>query len=287
MVEADAAASAPWRVVIADDEPLARLRLRTLLARHARFEVVAECADGRETLDALAVQRVDVLFLDIRMPELNGVAVAESIVRDAEDDRRAPRIIFVTAYDSHAVQAFDLDAVDYLVKPVALDRFDRAMERLTEELTARSASRAAPPGTPGDAALHTALAALASLRPGGRYPPRFAVRDAKGIYFVAAADIERIDAEGNYVGLWANGRQHLLRESMRAIEDKLDPERFVRVHRSTIVAIDRIVRMEPWGHGEYLVTLADGSRVTSSRTYGAQLQALIRASPSPPGVHPP
>lgn len=261
-----------WSVVIADDEPLARLRLRTLLARHPAFEIVAECADGGEVLDALAIERADVLFLDVRMPALDGVAVGEALAADAEAGEAVPSLVFVTAYDAHAVRAFDLGAIDYLVKPVDIDRFDRAITRLEARLSAPAGVAA----TPGELELRAALKALAELRPRPRYPVRFPIRDAKGVYFVATADIDRVEAEGNYVALCTAGRRHLLRESMRGIEGKLDPERFVRVHRSAIVAVDRIKRIEPWGHGEYAITMSDGTRLTSSRTNGERLQELMR-----------
>jgi two-component system LytT family response regulator len=278
---ADAPTHVPWRVVVADDEPLARLRLRTLLARDARFAVVAESEDGARTLEALAAHRPDVLFLDVRMPALDGVAVAEALAAEAAAGRPVPAVVFVTAYDVHAARAFDLDAVDYLVKPVDVDRFDRAVGRLAARL-ARARDGAAG-GVVGDAAgvepaaaLRAALEALAALRPAARRPDRLAVRDARGVTFIAVADVDRLEADGNYVAVWASGRRRLLRESLRALEAKLDPERFVRVHRSAIVAVDRIRRLEPCGHGEYDITLADGATLTSSRTYGARLQALMR-----------
>ncbi len=261
-----------WSVVIADDEPLARLRLRTLLERHPPFEIVAECADGGEVLDALQVERADVLFLDVRMPELDGVAVGEALAADAEAGEAVPSLVFVTAYDAHAVRAFDLGAIDYLVKPVDIDRFDRAIARLQARLSAPGAA-----GAPaGGEELRAALRALAELRPRPRFPARLPIRDAKGVYFVATGDIDRVEAEGNYVALVTAGRRHLLRDSMRGIEAKLDPERFARVHRSAIVAIDRIRRIEPWGHGEYVITMSDGTKLTSSRTHGERLQELMR-----------
>ena len=261
----------PWRVVIADDEPLARLRLRGLLGQHASFSIVAECEDGQQTIETLARERTDVVFLDVRMPGLDGIEVASVIAADAEEGRAAPAIVFVTAYDVHAVHAFDLDAIDYLIKPVDVDRFDRTMERLVLRLRARAGS-ASP-----DNALRAALTALERLRPGAQYPQRFPVRDASGVFFVPTSDIDWVDAEGNYVGLWVRGRRHLYRESMRGIEARLDPGRFVRVHRSAIVAIDRIKRIAPHGHGEHLITLVDGTQVTSSRTHSERVLALMRA----------
>ena len=256
-------------VLLADDEPLARRRLRALLARHPRYEVVAECEDGVEAVEQMLTLRPDLVFLDIHMPELDGVAVAEALLAEAERGGAVPAVVFVTAYDAHAVRAFDLNAVDYVLKPVDVERFDRALARAGERLDVRRDG--APPAI--DAAVR---AALAELRPPADYPARFVVRDAKGLYFVRADDIERVDAEGNYVGLWAGGRRHLVRETMKGIEAKLDPARFVRVHRSAIVNVDCVRRLEPWAHGEYVITMADGTKLTSSRTHGGRLQELLR-----------
>lgn len=259
----------PWRVVVSDDEPLARLRLRSLLAAHSQFEIVAECADGNETLSVLQEIQADVLLLDVRMPQLDGLAVAEVISANAEAGGRVPAVVFVTAYDVHAVNAFDLDAIDYLVKPVDVDRFERMIARLE--------ARLAKPGSVLDQAklLDAAIARLSELQ-GVKYAERLAIRSLNGTTFVATADIDRIDADGSYVGLWVAGRRQLLRESMNRLVERLDPAKFMRVHRSAIVAIDRITRIEPSSHGEYVIVLADGSRVESSRTYGAQVQQLMR-----------
>lgn len=265
----------PWRVAIADDEPLARQRIRALLAPHARFEVVVECCDGREALEALDTHHPDVLFLDIRMPGLDGVAVAASIATNAQSTSAAPAIVFVTAWDTHAVAAFDLDAIDYLVKPVDIDRFDRMISRLAQRLDRAVSGKANEPEHQADA-IRAALETLARLGAGPLHPTRFAVRDAKGVYFVATEDVERVEADGNYVALCVQGRRHLVRESMRTMEARLDPARFVRIHRSAIVSVERVMRLQPWGHGEYLVTMSDGTKLTSSRTYNTRLQKLIR-----------
>lgn len=249
--------STVWRVAIADDEPLARTRIRTLLARHPQFAVAAECAHGKTVLTALESQALDVLFLDIRMPQLDGLGVAEAVRAMVAP----PAIVFVTAYDEHAVRAFDVDAADYLLKPVDIDRFDRTIARLTELLAHRGARVAPPAEAP---ASHVG------------FPTRFAVRDAKGSYFVNVSAIERVEAEGNYVALVVEGRRHLFRDTMQRMEAKLDPQTFIRVHRSAIVRIDQIKRLQPWGHGEYLIALADGTRITSSRNWSQGLRNLLK-----------
>jgi two-component system LytT family response regulator len=267
-----------WKVLVADDEPLARARLRALLARHPEFELTAECGSGAAVLAALRNGPADVLLLDIRMPGLDGIATVEALAQEAPwSQDRPPCIVFVTASEEHAIRAFDLDVVDYLVKPVDIDRFDRAMRRLLETLG--SPSRA--PDTEAIAAADTALrAALQALRgeSGSEdgYARRLVIRDAQGMYFVAVADVDRVEADGNYVAVIAEGRCHLVRETLHVLASRLDPADFVRVHRSHVVRIDRIRRLEPCGHGEYELTLADGTRLTSSRSYGEQLRRLLR-----------
>ncbi len=266
-----------WKVLIADDEPLARARLRALLARHPEFVLTAECGSGAAVLSALRDGPADVLLLDIRMPGLDGIATVEALAQEAPWSLdRPPCIVFVTASEEHAIRAFDLDAVDYLVKPVDIDRFDRTMRRLLETLG--SPSRAPEPAAIGaaDAALRAALQALRGDGPEGGYLQRFVVRDGKGMYFVAVADVDRVEADGNYVAVVAGGRRHLVRESLHVLEARLDPAEFVRVHRSHVLRINRIRRLEPSGHGEYELTLVDGTRLTSSRSYGEQVRRLLR-----------
>jgi DNA-binding LytR/AlgR family response regulator len=235
-----AGAQRPWKVLIADDEPLARARLRALLARHPEFELTAECGSGTAVLAALRNGPADVLLLDIRMPGLDGIATVESLAQEAPWSReRPPCIVFVTASEEHAIRAFDLDVVDYLVKPVDIDRFDRAMRRLLQTLGSPSRAPDASAIAAADAALRSALQALRGDAPapvrdavdGGaehartecEFAKRFTVRDAQGgMYFVAVADVERIEADGNYVALIAGGRRHLVRESMQALESRME-----------------------------------------------------------------
>jgi two-component system LytT family response regulator len=285
-----------WKVLIADDEPLARARLRALLARHPEFELTAECGSGAAVLAALRDGPADVLLLDIRMPGLDGIATVEALAKEAPwSVDRPPCVIFVTASEEHAIRAFDLDAVDYLVKPVDIDRFDRAMQRLLETLGSPSRAPDAAAISVADAALRAALQALrgeatvpsdtaagsatnarSGAGPEGGYVNRFVIRDARGMYFVEVADVDRLEAEGNYVAVVAGGRRHLVREALQTLESRLDPAEFVRVHRSHMLRINRIRRLEPCGHGEYELTLVDGTRVTSSRSYGERVRWLLR-----------
>jgi two-component system, LytTR family, response regulator len=257
-----------WNVIIADDEPLARARLRTLLARHPEFALTAECGSGTAVLAALREGPADVLLLDIRMPGLDGLATIEALVREAPwAVERPPCVVLVTASEEHAIRAFDLDVVDYLVKPVDIDRFDRAMKRVLDTL-ATTADTA-------DTADRVSAQPPREINAEGAYPKRLVVRDAQGLYFVAVADVDRVEADGNYVAVIAGGRRHLVRESLQLLASRLDPAEFVRVHRSHLVRIDRIRRLTPCGHGEYELTLTDGTRLTSSRSYREQLRQLL------------
>ena len=249
------------RIVVADDEPLVRERLRALVAARADCELVAECADGAEAVDVLERERPDVALLDVQMPELDGFEVLDALAED-----RRPAVIFVTAYDEYAVRAFEVNAVDYLLKPIERSRFDAAIDRVASRHTSGA-------GGDGDEGLR---ALLDELRRKRGYATRLVVRDGSRVSFVPVVDIDRIDASGNYARLHAGSRVHLLRETLKSLEARLDPERFVRVHRSAIVNIERIVAMEPYFHGEYVLTLRDGTRVTSSRTCSQRLREMLR-----------
>jgi two-component system, LytTR family, response regulator len=249
-------------VVIADDEPLARDRIRMMLERHHGYEVVAECGDGESAVEAILAHEPRILFLDIKMPGLDGFEVVAAL----QEARIRPAIVFVTAFDNYALQAFDVSAVDYLLKPFDAARFEQALGRAEAHVM-----------QPATASLDPSLRRfLETLRAERAYPERFLVRGPAHLYFVRAVDVEWVDAQGNYVRLHAGGRTHFVRDTMKAFETKLHPDRFVRVHRSIIVNIDHIHRLEPHGHGEYTITLRDGMRLTSSRTHGDRLHALLQ-----------
>ena len=248
-----------YRVIIADDEMLARKRLRMMLETKPEYAIVAECGDGPETVEAIVQHEPDLLFLDIKMPALDGFDVLEAV--DAA--RIPPAIVFVTAFDTYAVKAFDVSATDYLLKPFNAGRLDQALARVAERLT--------PPGL--EPHLRTFLETLKSER---AFPDRFLVRASNHLYFVRETDIEWVDAADNYVRLHAGGRAHFVRDTMKAFIAKLHPDRFIRVHRSVIVNIDHVQKLEPHGHGEYVLTMRDGSRVTSSRAHSERLHALLK-----------
>lgn len=249
----------PLRAMIVDDEPLARERIRTLLAEHGEWAVAAECGDGLDAVAAIERDRPDLVFLDIQMPELDGFEVLDAL------GSAAPAIIFVTAFDEFALRAFEVSAVDYLLKPIDPGRFEQALGRARSRLGA----------TAPDSSLQ--LEQLMHLwRARQHLATRFVVRDGGTISFVRVQDVDWIDAAGNYVRLHAAGREHLVRDTMKAVEARLDPATFVRVHRSAIVNIDRVSALEPYFHGEYVVIMRDGARLTSSRSHSERLRALLK-----------
>jgi len=247
-----------WRAVVVDDEALARERLRTLLAAWPAVALVAECGDGVEAVDAVTGLSPDLLFLDVQMPELDGFGV----VRALDGHEPLPEIVFVTAYDRYALQAFEVHALDYLLKPFTRRRFGEAMEHVLARLAQRGTDAAAP----GVAGLMRSLER--------ERPDRVAVRTARGVEFVKIAEVAWVEAEGNYVKLHTHAGAYLLRRTLKAFAGQLDPRRFVQVHRSALVNVDRIARLEPWFHGEFVVIMDDGTRLMSSRTYSATLRRL-------------
>jgi two-component system LytT family response regulator len=250
------------RVLIVDDEPLARERVRMMLEPRGGYEIVADCGDGPAAVDAIVAHAPEIVLLDIRMPGLSGFEVLAAL--DAA--QTPPVVIFVTAFDAHAVQAFQVGAVDYLLKPFDRPRFDQALTRAEARLSGS-----------GQTALDPGLRAfLETFRRESAYPERFLVRGPKHLYFVRADEIEWADAQGNYVRVHIGGRAHFIRDTLTAFAEKLSPDRFIRVHRSVIVHLDHMQRLEPHGHGEYLITLRDGTRLTSSRAHSDVLHALLR-----------
>ena len=234
------------RVALVDDEPLGRERIRALLADEEDIALVGEYRTGEEALTGVLESAPQVLFLDVQMPGMDGFALAQLLEAQLAPEQR-PFIVVVTAYDEYALRAFDVSAVDYLLKP-----FDRARFRAA---LARARSRV-------------------SDRP--RPEARFVVRSASKMTLVRAADVEWIAGEGNYARLHSGGRRHLVRETLKSVEARLDPSKFVRVHRSAIVNVDCVAMLEPHVHGQYVLTMKDGSRITSSRTHSGKLRALLK-----------
>jgi two-component system LytT family response regulator len=244
--------------LVVDDEPLAREGLRLLLAADPEVATVHEARDGREAVAAIRDRRPDLVFLDVQMPEMDGFAVVGAVGAE-----RMPAVVFVTAHDRYAIQAFEVSALDYLLKPVTGERFAQAL--------ARAKARLQAPGAEANRQIRYLLETIAQPR---RYLKRLAVRAEGRTVFVEVADVDWIEAAENYVKLHAGRTGHLLQVAMATLERSLDPEVFLRVHRSAIVNVSRIQALEPLLHGEYAITLASGARLRSGRTYRDRLAAL-------------
>ena len=248
------------RALIVDDEELARDRIASLLAEQNDVEVVGTCADGPSAVEAIERERPDLVFLDVQMPGMDGFEVIENLDRD-----HVPAVVFVTAHDAHAIRAFEIHALDFLLKPFDQTRFEKALERARAQLSRDKSSTI-------DSRL---VSLLEELRDERKYPERLIVKSSGRVFFVRAEDIDWVEASGNYVKIHTKSEAHLLRESMKNMEAKLDPKTFVRIHRSAIVNIDRIKELEPWFHGEYVVIMRDGTRLTASRVFSDRLSAAI------------
>ena len=253
----------PVRVVIADDEPLARERLRTLLDAQPDVCVVAECTDGPDAIAALRRETPDLLFLDIQMPGKSGFEVLEALA-----PKEMPVVILVTAYDQYALRAFELHAADYLLKPFDETRFRKAFDRARDRLRQGRA----------DTVRENLMALLAELRSPNEYVERFVVKAGGRIVFLKARDVDWIESAGNYACLHVGSETHVLRETMASLESELDPAVFVRIHRGSIVNVDRIKELQPLFHGEFQVRLGDGTELVLSRGYRERFEAVIGRS---------
>ncbi len=248
------------RTLIADDEPLARERLRALLARHADIDIIGECSNGADAIEAIGELRPDLVLLDVEMPQVDGFGVLEAL-----DPDTLPAVVFISAHDQYAVKAFEAHALDYVLKPFDEARIDRALHRVRDRISH-------PPGTRH---IDPRLVSLLEELRDRRRSDRLVVKTGGRVVFLRTEDIDWVEASGNYVRLHVGGDAHLLRESMKNMERRLDPSTFVRIHRSAIVNVDRIRELEPWFHGEYIVIMRDGTRLTASRVFSDRLSALI------------
>jgi len=248
------------KALIVDDEPLARDRIREMLKEHPEVEVIAEARNGQEAIDAIASQNPDLVFLDVQMPDLDGFSVLQNL-----DVQKIPLIIFVTAYDQRALRAFDVHAVDYLTKPFDRNRFAEAIDHAKVYMKGTK--------EPDTARI---LSMLQEIRAGERYLERFAVKNGETVFFVRAEDVDAIEAQGNYVRLSLAGSSHLLRDTLNNVESQINPRMFVRIHRRTIVNIDRVKEVQTWARGEYRVVLFTGAHYTLSRGYRQHFEKLIK-----------
>ncbi|MEZ5066205.1 MAG: LytTR family DNA-binding domain-containing protein [bacterium] len=253
------------RVLIVDDEPLARDRIRNLLEKETEVSILGECANGREAVERIEADTPDLVFLDVQMPDLDGFGVLEAL--EAEN---RPVVVFVTAFDEYAVRAFEVHALDYVLKPFDRDRFRLALERGRAEVARRSGD-----GRDVDRRL---VALLEEIEDRRTRLDRIVVKSGGRVFFLRADEIDWIEAAGNYVELHVGRESHLLRETMSRLERRLDPDRFLRIHRRIIVSLDRIKQLEGVSHGEYVVILKDGTRLGSSRGYRDGLQKLLEGT---------
>lgn len=260
------------RALIVDDEPLARQNLRALLKDDTEVEIIAECGSGHEAVRVINAEAPDLLFLDIQMPEMNGFDVLRSI-----DTESIPAIIFVTAFDQYALKAFEVHALDYLMKPFADARFEQALTQAKAQIEQREINK-----------LSRKLFALledhdttrAASPERASYLTRLMIKSASRVFFLKADEIDWIGADDYYVKLHVGRKTHLLRETMNELETKLDPEKFLRIHRSTIVNIDRIKEMHPHFNGDYIVLLSDGTELKLSRSRREQVQSILKSGRS-------
>jgi two-component system LytT family response regulator len=249
------------RTLIVDDEPLARQRLRKLLEADPDIAILGECGDGQDAVAQLQRLRPDLVFLDVQMPVLDGFGVLQSL--QALAGQPLPVVIFVTAHDRYALKAFEVHALDYLLKPFDKTRFTAALERAKVQVRQGNA-----------ALLNERLHEMLERRPG---PERLVVKSGGRIYFVRIEDIDWVEAAGNYVRLHVGKEEHLLRETLGALEQRLDGRRFVRIHRSTIVNLERIHELQPAFHGDYVIILHDGTELALSRSCREQLEKSLGA----------
>ena len=248
------------RVLIADDEAPARDKLRRWLAEQPDVELLPDAADGLAAASLIASRAPDVAFLDIQMPGMTGLELARAL------GPRAPLVVFVTAFDQHALKAFDVRALDYLLKPFDRERFAESIGRVRTAIE-RS-------GT--DEIGRRLLELVRELKPGGAArSERLVIKSAGRLFFLRTDEIDWVEAAGNYVKLHVGAEEHLLRETMNGIELKLDPDKFFRIHRSRIVNMERIKELQPWFNGEYVVILQNGTKLTLSRGYREKLQERL------------
>lgn len=277
------------KVLIVDDEPIARRRVRRLLRLEDDVDVVGECSSGQEAVNAIREQKPDLVFLDVQMPDLDGFGVVAALGDDL------PAIVFITAYDEYAVRAFDVHAMDYLLKPFDPERFRAAFQRARQHREQVNSAEAGRKITSlleqvlGDVKAGAVIAAHAASGNGNggggggvaavaapparvRYLDRLMVKHDGRVFFVKVSDVDWFEASGNYVRVYVGRASHLIRETMHGIEAQLDPNEFARIHRAVIVNLDRIRELQPWFAGDYIVILRDARQLKLSRTYREALQ---------------
>jgi two-component system, LytTR family, response regulator len=245
------------RAVIVDDEELARQILREFLSSHPEIELVAECANGFEAVKAVAELKPDLVFLDIQMPKLDGFEVLELIGNETA-------VVFVTAHDNFAIRAFEVHAVDYLMKPVGASRFEAALKRAKERLESKAPLQAV-----------SAAELAAAARPPTQYLERIPVRDGARVFIIPVAKLDYVEAQDDYVALASDGKKHLKQQTIASLETALDPSRFLRVHRSYIVNLERVAKIEPYSKDSHVAVLSTGAQLPVSRAGYARLREFL------------
>jgi two-component system LytT family response regulator len=248
------------RALIVDDEPIARRGVRLNLEIESDVEIIGECANGLEAVSSIQEQSPDLVFLDVQMPELDGFGVLEAI-----GTWHMPAVIFVTAYDQYALKAFEVHALDYLLKPFDRERFLKALQHARDQIKRKSI----------DDVSNRLRALLDDIKGTQKHIERLVIKSAGRIYFLNVEEIDWMEAAGNYVRLHVGRDSHLLRETVNSLESKLDPDKFLRIRRSTIVNIKRIKELHPMFNGEYAILLKTGTELISSRRYRKNLNAIL------------
>lgn len=257
------ASEATIRTLVVDDEAPARARIRQLLKQQPDFALVAECANGRQALEAIQKEKPDLAFLDVQMPRLSGLDVCREL---AANNIPLPMFIFVTAYDEYALKAFEVHAIDYLLKPFDRERFFQALDHARHQLAHFKRVTAE----------ERLAAVLQDLAPASKTPERLAFKENGRIVFVRPETIDWIESDGNYVRVHAGGHSHYVRDTLAGLESQLSRDKFMRISRSVIVNLDRIKELQPVFYGDYAVILQDGSKLSMSRTYRDRLQGILR-----------
>ena len=255
--------SAPIRTLLVDDEALARRRLRSLLGGEPDIEIVGECADGASAVQEIEALAPDLVFLDVQMPEADGFDVL-----DAAGARTMPVVVFVTAYDAYALRAFEVHALDYLLKPFSRDRFQTSLGRAREEVRRRREV--------GLRDRDELAGLLREIREAGRRPRRIVVRDGGRVSFLRVEEIDWVESAGNYLRIHAGSDAHLVRGTIKGCAERLDPDGFVRISRSTVVNLDRVRAVHPWTRGELIVVLRDGTQLPTTGDHGRRLRERLR-----------
>jgi two-component system, LytTR family, response regulator len=253
-----------FRAVIVDDEELARQVLREFLTAHPEIEIAAECANGFEAVKSVTELKPDLVFLDVQMPKLDGFEVLELIGTNAA-------VIFVTAHDNYAIRAFEVHAVDYLLKPFGCDRFEAALTRAKERLGGTSSTTQTPATRPAPSPSDLAAAA----RPPAQHLDRIPVRDGTKVFIIPIAKLDYAEAQDDYIALCSEGKKHLKQQTISSLEFALDPSRFLRIHRSYIVNLERVARIEPYGKDSHVAVLHNGTQLPVSRAGYARLREFL------------